>query len=1133
MPIQHFSLEKTTNYTPTPSIQLTNGNECKVLIAITVPTRNWKYIFKVRTDILISELRKQAIETYNLKEIDFLNHGLYLPPDSGKKGKFLQDERTISEYPQLVAIKLNLLNDDQLMNDTELINDNKSKEPVVLELLPKIRFVEEYRLEGSKSITKRINSKHHQKRLLSAIKRDDIGRVTDLLEQGLDPNFQYPSSGVIPLGCAAELADPREMILQLVNAGAHLDYRDSDTMTALHRAAINGNFKAIEVFLELGQNPNVRDKNDLTPLYYACSEDIRPECIQRLLYDHAILGVTDDKGRQEIHQACLNGRSKTLKQLIIYGADLNAQVENHNTPLHLCVLADEMECLLLLLRYGALPTIINSSGQTPYELAILIERMNLAKILQNFDENLIEGIDQKPVYNKDRRPTIHGPRAVYDSVHFPQYNNNNNNNGNNNNNSNPTSTRKPSKAMSVDRELPPTPYQRCLSFDMNDLRQITPKRINQYVFHNKVDFRTPDIARRNSVDKKEGTMNNNNNNSSSSSNNNNRPSLPIRRQMTYSNNNDNYGGTIYNHNNLQGIPKFSRRLNFIRQRYQNYCLRSIILERGTTGYGFIMQGSDNFKERSFIANNLPSQSILSVQPNSKAEKAGLAPGDYILEINGIDVYDATHKEVVDLITTTKDMLQLKIINFQQLPEIQPRVINGNHNNNNTNANLNHSNNNTKMMNRTSFVRADLRRRNTQRSTSVDMARINRPLSIDNNIMANNHKITINTTNTTTNNDYNSGSSTNNDQVTNTNYKSILPDQKFSSEQHFRRLVSDTGNNTNSNTNNNTTNNNSYRRSIQSLNPGKSQSAVLIIENETDQLKNSLGTTITTQPLSSPSTSSSSPHIINTYAYTTNINNGSSELKQPEIDQSTITIHNGLTNKQDQHQFIMKSLSSSTSTTPLSPSSSSFSSQPHLYSSSSSPLKYKQDNKIIHSLKPFEPFTQNTGYSISHSQHHPHHHDDLSDSKWDSESDLLNISEITEISVNSMNDGNFKKIMNLNHKCNIGQVELHEKPTNMMNPSSVVITPSLLLSSSSSSISSPVKNRLTIKVNSNMNGKMRSIHSEPLLYQMKTETDHDNNDNNNHSCNDEEISTVPKTSINNNLILNGHEIDDDESDSCLI
>ncbi|CAH8618615.1 unnamed protein product [Schistosoma haematobium] len=957
MPIQHFPLE-TTNCTPSPLIRITNGTECKVLIAITVPTRNWKYIFKVRTDILIGELRKQAIETYNLKELDFINYGLYLPPESGKKGKFLQDERTISEYPQLVAMKLNPYNDNQLLHEIEsngLMNDRKSKEPVVLELLPKIRFVEEYRLEGSKSTTKRIHSKHHQKRLLSAIKRNDIGRVTDLLEQGLDPNFQYPSSGVIPLGCAAELTDPREMILQLVNAGAHLDYRDSDTMTALHRAAINGNLKAIEVFLELGQNPNVRDKNDLTPLYYACSEDIQPECIQRLLFDHAILGVTDDKGRQEIHQACLNGRSKTLKQLIIYGADLNAQVENHNTPLHLCVLADEMDCLNLLLRYGASPTLINLSGQTPYELAILIERMNLANILQNFDEHLVEGIDQKPVYNKDRRPTIHGPRAVYDSVHLLQYNHNSNhsnsNNNNNNNNGNTIITRKPSKPMSVDRELPPTPYQRCLSFDMNDLRQLTPKRINQYVFHNnKIESRTPDIVRRNNLDKKEATINNN------------RPLLPIRRQMTYSNDNDNCGGTIYNDNNSQDILKFPRRLNFLRQRYPNYRIRSIILERGITGYGFIMQGSDNFKERSFIANNLPSQRILSVQRNSKAEKAGLIPGDYILEINGMDVYDATHTQVVDLITTTRDMLQLKIINFQQLPEIQSKR--------------------------------------------------------------------------------------------------------------------------------------------------KSQSAVLIIKDETEQLKDSSRTTTTTttaQPLSttlssssslSPSISSSlSPH---TYADITNFNDSSNynnqlechiskssnlllsnELKNSELDPSATTptittLHNELTNRQDKYKFTMKSLSSLTTTTtttsPSSSSSSSFSAQHLLYLSSSSlSSKYKQDNKMMNTLKQY--------------------HNESSDHKWDSESDLLNISEITEISVISMNGETLNN--------NIDKVVEYKKQSNFIKPSTVnILTPSLMSSTSTtSSSSSPVKNKLTNKVNFHMNGKLRSIQSEPYLHQMKAEANNGNNKNN--------------------------------------
>lgn len=62
-------------------------------------------MFKVRTDTLISELKKETIQSYNLNFWDYINYGLYLPPDQGKKGKFLQGERTVSEYPQLM-IKL-------------------------------------------------------------------------------------------------------------------------------------------------------------------------------------------------------------------------------------------------------------------------------------------------------------------------------------------------------------------------------------------------------------------------------------------------------------------------------------------------------------------------------------------------------------------------------------------------------------------------------------------------------------------------------------------------------------------------------------------------------------------------------------------------------------------------------------------------------------------------------------------------------------------------------------------------------------------------------------------------------------------------------------------------------------------
>ncbi|CAH8536692.1 unnamed protein product [Schistosoma turkestanicum] len=48
MPIQRIPSEL-TNHTPTPSTPLTNGIECKVLIGITVPTRNWKDLFGLLT----------------------------------------------------------------------------------------------------------------------------------------------------------------------------------------------------------------------------------------------------------------------------------------------------------------------------------------------------------------------------------------------------------------------------------------------------------------------------------------------------------------------------------------------------------------------------------------------------------------------------------------------------------------------------------------------------------------------------------------------------------------------------------------------------------------------------------------------------------------------------------------------------------------------------------------------------------------------------------------------------------------------------------------------------------------------------------------------------------------------------
>lgn len=50
-----------------------------------------------------------------------------------------------------------------------------------------------------------------------------------------------------PISLAASLSDPRSMMLTLVEAGAHLDFRNTAGQTAIHRAAQLGNDVALKV----------------------------------------------------------------------------------------------------------------------------------------------------------------------------------------------------------------------------------------------------------------------------------------------------------------------------------------------------------------------------------------------------------------------------------------------------------------------------------------------------------------------------------------------------------------------------------------------------------------------------------------------------------------------------------------------------------------------------------------------------------------------------------------------------------------------------------------------------------------------------------------------------------------------
>nr|XP_027202465.1 sorting nexin-27-like [Dermatophagoides pteronyssinus] len=90
----------------------------------------------------------------------------------------------------------------------------------------------------------------------------------------------------------------------------------------------------------------------------------------------------------------------------------------------------------------------------------------------------------------------------------------------------------------------------------------------------------------------------------------------------------------------------------------------VTIYKTETGFGFNVRGqvSEGGPLRSINGElYAPLQHVSAVLENGAAEKAGIRKGDRILEVNGVNVEGATHKQVVDLIKSSGDKLLLTVI----------------------------------------------------------------------------------------------------------------------------------------------------------------------------------------------------------------------------------------------------------------------------------------------------------------------------------------------------------------------------------------------------------------------------------------------------------------------------------------
>uniref|UniRef100_A0AAY5K3L2 SH3 and multiple ankyrin repeat domains 1 n=1 Tax=Esox lucius TaxID=8010 RepID=A0AAY5K3L2_ESOLU len=215
----------------------------------------------------------------------------------------------------------------------------------------------------------KLHTKASLKKFMDYITSGSIDKMNKVLDKGLDPNFHDPDNGESPLSVAVQSGMAVEGIRALVQGGAHLDFRSRDGLTPIHKAVRAHNHVALLALLSMGASPDYKDRYCLTPLYHSVLTGGDTSCCETLLYYRARLGVRDEIGWDESHQACQNGFAQHLEHLLFYGADTTSQNASGNTALHICALYNKESCVRVLLYRGANKEMKNKHGQTPFQVS--------------------------------------------------------------------------------------------------------------------------------------------------------------------------------------------------------------------------------------------------------------------------------------------------------------------------------------------------------------------------------------------------------------------------------------------------------------------------------------------------------------------------------------------------------------------------------------------------------------------------------------------------------------------------------------------------------------------------------------------------------------------------------------------
>ncbi|XP_027128439.1 SH3 and multiple ankyrin repeat domains protein 3 isoform X2 [Larimichthys crocea] len=308
-----------------------------VVIRIGIPDLQQTKCMKFNVDAPIWLSKQRILCNLNQSLKDVLNYGLFQPAYNGKAGKFLDEERQLREYPfpSIAPVPyLEFRYKRRVYTQTHLDEKQLSKLHTKANLKKFMEYVQQRIIEKvSRFLEKGLDPNFHDPDtgecpLTLAAQLEGCAELIKVLKSG-GAHLDFRTKDGITALHKAVRSKNHTALITLLDLGASPDYKDSRGLTPLyHSSMVGGDPYCCELLLHDHAQVGCVDENGWQEIHQACRYG-HVQHLEHLLFYGADMSAQNASGNTALHVCALYNQDSCARVLLFRGA--NKEIKNYNS----------------------------------------------------------------------------------------------------------------------------------------------------------------------------------------------------------------------------------------------------------------------------------------------------------------------------------------------------------------------------------------------------------------------------------------------------------------------------------------------------------------------------------------------------------------------------------------------------------------------------------------------------------------------------------------------------------------------------------------------------------------------------------------------------------------------------------